>query len=131
MIPKCIVDSANYYYPTKRYDLALKKADQETPSATRAEKVITTVALSALTASCLSYPLAGCPTNSHSLVIYLGGCLGSIFSCSANDFPYIMDHPNFPKPDQDQRLSTGCIRDFTILKKIGRASCRERVYVLV
>ena len=105
MIPKCIVNLESCCYPSKRYDLALKKADQETPKATCQEQVITDVAFGVLLLLPSCYLINMIPPPSG-----LAICTDTCATASACAFTRALKI-------QNDNISTGCIRDFTVMKK--------------
>lgn len=109
MIPAYIACLADSCYPTKKYTSAFLKANKETPPSSCAEKVITGVSLAILAASCSS--CCGCVEGPAALpfcekVFY---CIPACTLASTPGISYGIFEQGL--------LSTGCARDYTVLKK--------------
>lgn len=100
MLPVCIMCSVDLCYPKERYAERLIKAEKETPPSTCVEKTITGLTIGIFASSCpftAPFPSACC-----------------IPICMVMNMPY---HGQNAAVFQEGCLSSGCIRDFTVLKK--------------
>ena len=109
MIPAYIACLADSCYPTKKYTAAFLKANEKIPPSSCTEKVITGVFLAVITASCSSY--CGCVAGPAAIPF-----CEKVFYCTPACT--LASTPNISYGIFEQGLlSTGCIRDYTVLKK--------------